>query len=120
MDCGGAATVVRDTGRLCGYGLVVINGGLLTGLRLPRLRDAVQRVVVGRDDDLAVLRKLLGLYFITSVGHQAADRLGDDLFEAGDFGGAEQAWAAIIDEQASAVFVKTLTKLPSGLSKNWR
>jgi outer membrane protein assembly factor BamB len=51
------------------------------------------------DDDIPTLRKLLGLYFITSVGHQAADRLGDDLFESGDFGGAEQAWAAIIEQQ---------------------
>ena len=48
------------------------------------------------------MRKLLGLYFITSVGHQAADRLGDDLFESGDFGGAEQAWAAIVDQQAES------------------
>src|SRR5439155_14946597 len=35
------------------------------------------------DDDVPTLRKLLGLYFVTSVGHKAADRLGDDLFEAG-------------------------------------
>src|SRR4051812_14912971 len=54
------------------------------------------------DDDVPTLRKLLGLYFVTSVGHKAADRLGDDLFEAGDFGGAEQAWAAIIDQQAES------------------
>ena len=54
------------------------------------------------EDDVATLRKLLGMYFITSVGHQAADRLGDDLFEAGDFGGAEQAWSAIVDQQAES------------------
>ncbi len=54
------------------------------------------------DDDVATLRKLAGLYFITSVGDQSADRLGDDLFESGDFGGAEQAWAQIIDQQAES------------------
>jgi outer membrane protein assembly factor BamB len=42
------------------------------------------------------------MYFVTSVGHKAADRLGDDLFEAGDFGGAEQAWVAIFDQQAES------------------
>ncbi len=54
------------------------------------------------DDNIPGLRKLVSMYFITSIGQQAADRLGDDLFESGDFGGAEQAWAAIVDQQADS------------------
>ncbi|HEX3358831.1 MAG TPA: PQQ-binding-like beta-propeller repeat protein [Tepidisphaeraceae bacterium] len=54
------------------------------------------------DDNIPALRKLVSMYFITSIGQQAADRLGDDLFESGDFGGAEQAWAAIVDQQADS------------------
>ena len=47
--------------------------------------------------DVATLHKLVDRYFVTAVGDQAADRLGDALFEAGDFAAAERCWRLIID-----------------------
>jgi outer membrane protein assembly factor BamB len=46
--------------------------------------------------DAAALRKLVEQYFITATGDQAADRLGDLYFEAGDFLGAEAMWNAVL------------------------
>ena len=49
-------------------------------------------------DDVPLLRQLVDQYFVTAVGDQAADRLGDALFEAGDFAGAEACWRLVVDE----------------------
>ena len=49
-------------------------------------------------DDVPLLRKIVDQYFVTSVGDQAADRLGDALFEAGDYGAAESYWRMIVDD----------------------
>jgi outer membrane protein assembly factor BamB len=48
-------------------------------------------------NELASLRKIVNRYFITGIGDQAADRLGDALFESGDFPGAERCWRMILD-----------------------
>ena len=48
-------------------------------------------------DTTSKLRQIVDRYFVTSVGDRAADRLGDALFEAGDFAGAEAAWREILD-----------------------
>jgi outer membrane protein assembly factor BamB len=48
-------------------------------------------------DEVPALRSVVGRYFITSVGDKAADRLGDALFERGDFPAAERSWRLIVD-----------------------
>jgi len=49
-------------------------------------------------DELETLRKLVEHYFLTSVGDLAADRLGDALFEQGDFSGAEGMWRLVVEK----------------------
>jgi outer membrane protein assembly factor BamB len=48
-------------------------------------------------DNVASLRKIVERYFITSAGDKAADRLGDALFEAGEFDEAERCWRMIVE-----------------------
>ena len=47
-------------------------------------------------DEVSNLRKMVDKYFISSIGDKAADRLGDALFESGDFASAATAWDAIL------------------------
>ena len=49
-------------------------------------------------DELPALRKLVDRYFMTSVGDLAADRLGDALFEQGNFAAAEGLWRLIVEK----------------------
>jgi outer membrane protein assembly factor BamB len=50
------------------------------------------------NDELPTLRKIVDRYFLSSVGDLAADRLGDALFEQGNFAAAENQWRSIIDK----------------------
>lgn len=52
---------------------------------------------VGLQEELPAAEHLFERYFMTSVGVEAADRLGDLYFEAGRFDEAEHCWRAILD-----------------------
>ena len=47
---------------------------------------------------MPTLRKLVDRYFLTEVGDLAADRLGDALFEQGNFSAAERLWRMVVEK----------------------
>ncbi len=49
-----------------------------------------------------LLRRIVDRYFITEVGDQAADRLGDLLFERGEFAGALRQWTLLLEHHADS------------------
>src|SRR5262249_48703508 len=50
-------------------------------------------------DELKNLERIFSAYFITSVGDNAADRLGDVYFEMGRFDRAADCWLAVLRER---------------------
>lgn len=62
-------------------------------------------------EDLAALREIFQAFFITSIGDEAADRLGDACFEAGDFLAADAAWKAVLDHYPDTNLSKTRLRL---------
>ncbi|HKD38235.1 MAG TPA: PQQ-binding-like beta-propeller repeat protein, partial [Pirellulales bacterium] len=64
-----------------------------------QLWDRLQNAKPGvPSDEVATLRKLVDQYFLTSVGDLAADRLGDALFEQGEFAAAEGMWRLAVEK----------------------
>jgi outer membrane protein assembly factor BamB len=60
------------------------------------LDKALAHEAAGDSDTIELLKKTVDQFLITSVGDKAADRLGDALFEAGDYTGAQRAWDQIL------------------------
>jgi outer membrane protein assembly factor BamB len=60
------------------------------------LDKALAHEAAGDADSIELLKKTVDQFLITSVGDKAADRLGDALFEAGDYAGAQRAWGQIL------------------------
>jgi outer membrane protein assembly factor BamB len=73
-------------------------------------------------DDIAKLREIVQRYFITTSGDRAADRLGDALFESGDFDGAAHCYRMIIDSYPDTNLSPALlqTKLAIALARGNR
>lgn len=63
-----------------------------------KLFERAQAVAAQGGDEVGALRDIFDKYFISTVGDRAADRLGDALFEAGDFSAAGAVWGAVLNE----------------------
>jgi outer membrane protein assembly factor BamB/tetratricopeptide (TPR) repeat protein len=73
-------------------------------------------------DDISSLREIVQRYFITTSGDRAADRLGDALFESGDFDGAARSYRLILDSYPDTNLSPALlqTKLALALARAGR
>ena len=49
-------------------------------------------------EETATLRKIVNQYFLTSIGDVAADRLGDMLFEQGNYAAAASNWQSVVED----------------------
>ena len=66
----------------------------------------------------ATLERLYSSYFLTSVGDNAADRLGDMYFEQGQFDRAADCWMAILRERPDSELSPALMTVKAAL--RWR
>lgn len=64
----------------------------------------------------ATLEKLYSAYFLTSVGDNAADRLGDLYFEQGRFDRAAECWLAVYRERTDSELPPALIAVKAGLA----
>ena len=63
--------------------------------------DEAKKLLEGAEgaSEQATLERVFGRYFLTGVGDDAADRLGDLYFERGDYDRAADAWLALLRER---------------------
>jgi outer membrane protein assembly factor BamB len=83
-----------------------------------------QPIIDGKPvDEISNLREVVEKYFISSVGDKAADRLGDALFESGDFASAATTWNAILknipDTTLSRLRLRTKRATALARSEQW-
>jgi outer membrane protein assembly factor BamB len=64
----------------------------------------------------STLERLFSAYFLTSVGDNAADRLGDLYFEQGQFDRAADCWLAILRGRPDSEISPALTTVKAGLA----
>ncbi len=64
----------------------------------------------------ATLERLFSSYFLTSVGDNAADRLGDLYFEKGQFDRAANCWLAVLRERPDSEIPPGLTTVKAALA----
>jgi outer membrane protein assembly factor BamB len=64
----------------------------------------------------ATLERLYSSYFLTSIGDNAADRLGDLYFEQGQFDRAADCWLAILRERPDSELSPALTTVKAALA----
>jgi len=64
----------------------------------------------------ATLEKLFSAYFLTSIGDNAADRLGDLYFEQGQFDRAADCWLAVFRERSDSELSPALMAVKAALA----
>ena len=64
----------------------------------------------------ATLERLYSAYFLTSVGDNAADRLGDLYFEKGEYDQAANCWLAILRERTDSELTPALLTVKAALA----
>jgi outer membrane protein assembly factor BamB len=74
-------------------------------------------------DEIAGLSKVVNRYFVTAIGDQAADRLGDAYFEMGDFPNAQRCWGMILenypDSSLSVALLQTKRAIALARAGDW-
>lgn len=75
-------------------------------------------------EELNKLSQIFSKYLITSVGDEAANRLGDLHFEAGNYAQAINAWRAILEERPDSRIAKVRLRIKIATAfsrqRNWR
>lgn len=75
-------------------------------------------------EELNKLSQIFSKYLITSVGDEAANRLGDLHFEAGNYAQAVNSWRAILEERPDSRIAKARLRVKIATAfarqKNWR
>jgi hypothetical protein len=86
----------------------------------PKAKAALAQIGPAIDPgQIGALKKVADQYFISSIGDQANDRLGDALFESGEFASAAACWASILTDypDSSISTLRLLTKRAIALSR---
>lgn len=117
-------------------GLVLTDNGILLPSRLVAREALLELPPAGHDayklffdaeakklfeaakgnEELEKLNQIFSKYLITSVGDEAANRLGDLHFEAGNFAQAVNAWRSILEERPDSRISKARLRVKMGIA----